>query len=86
MGEETKDAVPQEGKAKLTDQNEPNETRFEDRHNCQSDPERRRDIQAQPEESLICRSDSPSIRVGGLKNPVRVAIGRVDFIPPAETD
>lgn len=58
----------------LTDQTEPDNTH--ESHNSQdrkTNPQSRRDIQAQPEEPLVGSCHSTDTWVGGLKDPLRVA-------------
>lgn len=71
----------------LTNASQPNHTvQPNNSQNSQSNPQRRSHIETQPEETLVCCGDGAGVRVRGLKNPVRVAGGGVDFVPPAQTD
>lgn len=71
----------------LTNQTQPNHTaESDDGQNSQADPQRRRDVQTEPEETLIGGGDGAGIGLGGFEDPVRVAGGGVDFVPPAKAD
>lgn len=76
-----------EDKALLTNQAQPNNTaQSNDGQYRQANPERRRHIQAKPEESLICSRDPTSCWVRGFKYPMRVTTRNVHFVPPTETN
>ena len=53
------------------------------RQHCQTDPQSRRDVHAEPEEALVCCIYVSYIRVRRFKNPVTVSRGGVDFVPPS---
>ena len=57
-----------------------------ERQDSEPNPQRRRGIQTQPEESLVCSGYGAGVWVGGFKDPMRVAGGCVDFVPPAKAD
>jgi hypothetical protein len=70
-----------------TDQRQPYELESDYGNNSQSHPECWLRIQCHPEEALVRRSDHFSSRLVGLwrtlKDPVRVACRRIDFVPPS---
>lgn len=71
----------------LTNETQPDDAnQSHDSQNGQSHPQSRGQIQAQPEEPLVCGSDCSDVGVGGFEDPVRVAGGCVDFIPPPKTN
>ena len=69
----------------LTNQTQPNNI-FQPQHrkDGQPDPQRGRNIHAQPEEPLVGRIDDARVRVRALEDPVRVPSGGVDLVPPAQ--
>lgn len=75
--------------AQLTDQRQPDELKFDNRDNGQSHPECRLRIQREPEESLVRRANHLSARLIGLRraleDPVRVARGCIDLVPPSQS-
>lgn len=81
---------------KLTDQNQPNRIlKPHQGQHAQHDPQRRLDIDTQPEKALVChvlarfgvaRFVGAAAAVLGFEDPVGVAGGGVDFVPPAEAD
>lgn len=68
----------------LTNQTEPNKLKLDDSDYSQRNPTDGLGIHTQPKESLIRRVDLPSLWFGALKDPVRIAGLRVDFVPPPE--
>lgn len=59
------------GRIKLTDQTQPNHIlQPNNRQNRQGNPQRRRRVEAQPEEPFVGRVDGARGRVGALKDPV----------------
>lgn len=71
----------------LTNQAQPDHiVEPDDRQNRQSDPQRGRQVEAQPEEPLVRRVDGAGVGVRALEDPVRVSGRGVDFVPPAQTD
>jgi hypothetical protein len=71
----------------LTNQTQPDHAnQSHDSQNRKTNPQGWCHVQAQPEESLIGSCHGADVRVGRLKDPVRVAGCGVHFVPPAETD
>ena len=70
-----------------TDQTQPDHIR-ESKYgnNGKPNPQRWGGVHAQPEESFVRRVHSTSIWVGAFEHPLRFAIGRVDLIPPTQTN
>lgn len=75
--------------AQLTDQRQPDELEFDNCNNGQSHPECRLRIQREPEEPLVRRADQLSAWLIGLRraleDPVRVARGSVNLVPPSQS-
>lgn len=71
----------------LTNASQPNHTvQSNNSQNSQGNPQSGSHVETQPEEALVRCGDGAGVRVRRLKDPLRVAGGGVDFVPPAETD
>ena len=74
------------GEKKLTNKRQPHELETNDGEYGEGDPEDRLTVDGEPEEATIGRVDGLGAGLAALEDPVAVAGGRVDLIPPAQTD
>lgn len=71
---------------KLTNKGQPDEHEAHQRQYRQRHPQQRLDVVGQPEETAVGGVDDLGAGLTALKNPVGVARGRVDLVPPSEPD
>lgn len=71
---------------KLTNKGQPGELELGHRQDSHGNPQRGLDVHGEPEEAAIRSVDNFSSRLAALKHPLRFAGGRVDLVPPAQTN
>ena len=68
--------------AQHTNKGQPNKFEAEDRNKSQRNPKQWVRVERNPEEPAIRRVDDLSCGVAALKDPVRIASLRINFVPP----
>ena len=76
----------EEGEEKLTNKRQPHKLETNDGEDGEGDPEDGLAVDGEPEEAAVCRVDGLGAGFAALEDPVAVAGGGVDLIPPAQTN
>ena len=76
----------EEGEEKLTNKRQPHKLETNDGEDGEGDPEDGLAVDGEPEEAAVCRVDGLGAGFAALEDPVAVAGGGVDLVPPAQAD
>lgn len=71
---------------KLTNKGQPSELELCHGQDSHGNPQRGLDVHGEPEEATIRSVDDLGSRLAALKHPLRFAGGRIDLVPPAQTN
>ena len=83
---ETKHNQERAGEIELTDEGKPHELEADDGEDGEGDPEDGLAVDGEPEEAAVGGVDGLGTGLAALEDPVTVAGGGVDLIPPAQTN
>lgn len=81
-----RDTPARESRETLTNKRQPDELEPDQGQDGQGDPEQGLGVHGEPEEAAVGGVDDLGAGLAALKDPVAVARGRVDLVPPAQAD